>query len=95
VYATCKHLWPEVDVICSSRPLPLDEYVATIGDPQFVIDMLVGDTQRVMVYPALGYAIHQPIPEPVQQAYQRLVDDGYTSRLLKTEARIIAESPPR
>jgi hypothetical protein len=43
-YATCKKVWPEVEVVCASLPLALDEYVTSIGDVKKVIDMLVGDT---------------------------------------------------
>lgn len=81
-YATCKKVWPEVDVICSSRPLALDEYVASIGDVAKVVDMLVGDTQRIDVYAELGFAIPQEMPVEVRVAFDRLVQAGYTSRLV-------------
>lgn len=35
-FATCKKLWPEVEVLCASRPLPLDEYIASIGDTKLL-----------------------------------------------------------
>lgn len=81
-YATCRKVWPEVDVVCASRPLPLDKYVAFIGDVDLVINMLVGDTQRISIYAEQGFAIAQPIPARVRAAYQRLVDRGYTRRLV-------------
>lgn len=81
-YATAKKLWPELDIICTSRPLPLDEYIAGIGDADRVINMLVGDTQRITEYPKFGYAIPQPMPPDVQTAFDRLVSAGYTSRLI-------------
>jgi uncharacterized SAM-binding protein YcdF (DUF218 family) len=81
-YATCRKVWPEVEVLCGSRPLPLDEYVDTIGDVDRVITMLVGDTQRITVYAERGFAIEQEIPAEVQAAYERLVEAGFTSRLI-------------
>lgn len=81
-YATCRKVWPEVDVLCGSQPLPLDEYVDSIGDVDRVITMLVGDTQRITVYAERGFAIDQDIPADVRAAYDRLVDAGYTSRLI-------------
>lgn len=81
-YATCRKVWPEVDVRCSSRALPLDDYVASIGDADRVINMLVGDTQRITVYADPGFAIPQPVPAEVDAAFQRLVKAGYTSRLI-------------
>ncbi|MGV9752674.1 YdcF family protein [Nocardia farcinica] len=81
-YAICRKRWPEVEVLCSSLPLPLDDYIRSIGDVDRVINMLVGDTQRIWVYPEKGWAIEQEIPDNVRQAYKRLVEAGYTSRLL-------------
>ncbi|MGW0328676.1 YdcF family protein [Nocardia sp. NPDC003183] len=81
-YAILRKQWPEVDVICSSLPLALDDYIATIGDAERVIDMLVGDTQRIWKYPEQGWAIEQDIPDDVMESFTRLVHAGYTSRLL-------------
>ncbi|WBB72471.1 YdcF family protein [Micromonospora sp. WMMD1128] len=81
-YATCKLMWPEVDVVCASNPLELDDYVRSIGDPRRVVDMLVGDTQRIEVYAERGFAIPQEMPDEVRAAFERLVAAGYTSRLI-------------
>ena len=81
-YATCQKVWPEVEVLCASLPLPLDEYVTSIGDVKKVIDMLVGDTQRIEEYARRGFAIPQDIPSEVKVAFDRLVTAGYTSRLI-------------
>lgn len=81
-YATCRKVWPEIDVVCSSQPLPLDEYIAGIGDVDRVINMLVGDTQRITEYARRGFAIEQDMPANVVDAFQRLVEAGYTSRLI-------------
>jgi uncharacterized SAM-binding protein YcdF (DUF218 family) len=80
-YATARKLWPELEIICASRPLPLDDYIESIGDVDRVINMLVGDTQRVIEYPKRGFAIPQQMPEDVHDAYTRLVEAGFTSRL--------------
>lgn len=81
-YATCRKVWSDVDVVCASRPLPLDEYIASIGDVDRVINMLVGDTQRITEYARRGFTVEQGMPDDVHAAYQRLVDAGYTSRLI-------------
>ncbi|MFD9893916.1 YdcF family protein [Amycolatopsis sp. NPDC059027] len=80
-YATCKKLWPEVEVTCTSDELPLDEYLASIGDADHVINMLVGDTQRITLYADKGFAIPQDMPDNVRSAYQQLVSAGFTKRL--------------
>ncbi|MEU8178613.1 YdcF family protein [Microbispora hainanensis] len=81
-FATARKLWPEIEIVCASEPLALDDYVKAIGDDKLVIDMLVGDLQRVIEYPKLGFAIPQEIPEVVHAAYEALIRAGFDSRLL-------------
>jgi len=80
--ATARKLWPDVEILCASEPLELDDYVKSIGDEKLVPDMLVGDLQRVIEYPKLGFAIEQEAPEDVRAAYESLIHDGFTSRLI-------------
>ena len=42
---------PEITAVCASGPIPLADYVTSIGDERKVIDMLVGDLQRIIIYP--------------------------------------------
>lgn len=80
-FATCRKVWSEVDIVCASAPIEFDEYAKAIGDPPMVLDMIVGDLQRIMEYPKKGFAIPQDVPNEVHDAYRRLVEAGYTSRL--------------
>ncbi|MGW5880457.1 YdcF family protein [Nocardiopsis terrae] len=82
-FATARKLWPEVEVVCASAPLSLGDYVREIGDAGLVIDMMVGDLQRVMEYPELGFAIGQDVPRTVREAYGALVASGFDSRLIQ------------
>lgn len=81
-YATCRLVWPEVSPVCAATPLSLDDYIASIGDTQRVVDTLVGDTQRVAEYGHRGFSEVQPMPDEVRAATKRLVQAGFTSRLL-------------
>jgi uncharacterized SAM-binding protein YcdF (DUF218 family) len=81
-YATCRKLWPEVEPVCVSQPLPYDEYVRTHDDEKQLIDMLMGDMERVMEYPKRGFAIEQHVPERVRDAFERLRAGGYDTWLL-------------
>lgn len=81
-YATCRQLWPELEVICSSRPQSLVEYIDSIGDEDRVLNMLVGDTQRIWMYADRGFAAPQPVTAAVMSAYGRLLEEGYTRRLV-------------
>jgi uncharacterized SAM-binding protein YcdF (DUF218 family) len=81
-YATARKAWPEVDIVCASEDLTLEGYLRSIGDEKLVVDMLVGDLQRVIEYPSLGFAIEQDVPQEVIEAYDRLIGDGFDSRLI-------------
>lgn len=81
-FATARKMWPDVEVVCASEPLEFDDYVKSIGDEKLVLDMLVGDLQRVIEYPKLGFAIEQVVPKDVHAAYESLIHDGFTSRLI-------------
>ncbi|MFE2478238.1 ElyC/SanA/YdcF family protein [Streptomyces sp. NPDC059389] len=85
-YATARKLWPEVEIVSASSPMTLEEYVDSIGDARLVIDMLVGALQRLLIYPAQGFMISQPVPDDVTEAYERLCRRGFTRRLLLDEA---------
>ncbi|MFD3997371.1 YdcF family protein [Streptomyces sp. NPDC058583] len=81
-FTTARKLWPDVEIVCASEPLELDDYVKSIGDAKLVVDMLAGDLQRVIEYPKQGFAIAQHVPEDVHAAYEFLIRDGFTSRLI-------------
>lgn len=80
-YATCRRAWPEVAVVCASEPLEFDDYAKRVDDPPLALDMIVGDLQRIIEYPKLGFAVPQDVPRDVRAAYGRLITAGYTSRL--------------
>ncbi|MGE0840502.1 YdcF family protein [Pseudonocardia sp.] len=80
--ATCRKLWPEVDVVAAGASTELREYVASIGDEHRVISMLVGDTQRIDGYAQRGFAAPEAMPVDVRDAMALLIDRGYTDRLI-------------
>ncbi|MEV7565184.1 YdcF family protein [Streptomyces tanashiensis] len=82
-YATARKLWPDVEIVSASSPMTLRDYIDSIGDARLVIDMLVGALQRLLVYPEQGFMISQKVPADVLDAYDRLSQGGYTSRLLR------------
>ena len=82
-YAMCRIRWSDIDVICASQNCLLDNYIAGIGDADQVVNMLVGDTQRVWTYAENGWALEQDVPDKVHAAYDRLVKSGFDRRVLK------------
>ncbi|MTD57083.1 YdcF family protein [Amycolatopsis pithecellobii] len=81
-YATTRKVWPEVEPVCASVPLSLVEYRKDRDHGTELIDMMIGDLQRVIEYPGQGYAISQYVPPFVLAAYERLVAAGFSSRML-------------
>ena len=47
------------------------------------ISVIVGDFQRMDLYPKLGYQIPQYIPDEAWEAYHKLVAMGYDKQLAK------------
>ncbi|MFD4573507.1 YdcF family protein [Streptomyces sp. NPDC058417] len=81
-YATARKLWPEAEFVSASTPMTLPAYADSIQDARMVIDMLVGALQRLLVYPEMGFMVHQDVPGEVREAYERLCREGFTGRLL-------------
>ncbi|MBS1604174.1 MAG: YdcF family protein, partial [Bacteroidetes bacterium] len=48
-----------------------------------VINSMVGDLQRIRIYPEKGFQIPMEIPDEVWVAYERLVAWGFTHHLAK------------
>ena len=82
-FATARQVWPELDVVVTSPPLPLERYPTREIPLDEIIHIMVGDFQRVIAYPQYGYQIPQPVPQPVSDAFQFLVTSGYTNHLVK------------
>ena len=83
-FATGKVWLPDVDLIVTSPNISLEDYPNesnSIGEHW--IHALVGDLQRIKEYPAKGFQIEQDIPSEVWEAYEYLVEQGYTNRLIK------------
>jgi uncharacterized SAM-binding protein YcdF (DUF218 family) len=86
-YATFKQQWPGKALVVTSPVGSLDEYLTEHVDhpvsPDEVISVMVGDLQRIRLYPALGFQIEQEIPDEVWAAFQALVDAGYDRHLIR------------
>lgn len=83
VFATGKKVWPELDIIPVSENILLKDYIQLSPLGEKMIDILVGDLQRIDLYGKNGFQIPQDIPEEVMLAFNELVKRGFDSRLLK------------
>lgn len=85
-YATFKMFWPEKEAVVTSPQVSFDEYLDRFTNPELskddVISIMVGDLQRIRLYPAKGFQIYQEIPDDVWRAYEGLVSAGYDRHLV-------------
>jgi uncharacterized SAM-binding protein YcdF (DUF218 family) len=80
-YATFKKHWPEKRLIVTSPQISFEEYPTADIPMERVINIMVGDLQRIRIYPEKGFQIPQEIPDEVWAAYERLVGWGFTKHL--------------
>jgi uncharacterized SAM-binding protein YcdF (DUF218 family) len=83
-WATFKRRWPEPALQVTSPPIPFDQYPTPEIPRDLVIDILVGDVQRIPLYAEQGFQISQPMPPEVWSAWEALVARGYTGHLVPT-----------
>ena len=81
-YATFMNFWPGKDIRISSPPIAFADYFTEALPKELIIQLLVGDVQRIRVYPDKGFQIPQPMPEAVWAAWEELVARGYTHHLV-------------
>ena len=87
-YATFRKLWPEKQALVTSPQVSFVEYLDTYSNSELsgdeVISIMVGDLQRIKIYPAKGFQVFQEIPDDVWAAYEELVQAGYDKHLIAT-----------
>ena len=81
-FTTAKFYWPELDVVVSSPQIPFEEYATAEIPLDEIIQIMVGDFQRILVYPEKGFQIAQEIPDEANEAFKSLVNHGYTQYLV-------------
>ena len=82
-YATFKKHWPDKNLLVTSPQIPFDEYATDEIPLEKVINIMVGDLQRIKLYPAKGFQIYQHIPIHIRDVYERLVALGFDQHLVK------------
>lgn len=82
-YATFKTHWPEKQLMVTSPQISFAAYANDEIPMEKVINIMVGDLQRIKVYPEKGFQIPQEIPDDVWSAYECLVQLGFDKQLVK------------
>lgn len=82
-YATFKKHWPDKDILVTSQQISFDEYPTSEIPIERIINIMVGDLQRIKIYPEKGFQIPQEIPSDVWDAFEQLVELGFDKHLAK------------
>ena len=85
-YATFRKFWPEKKVLVTSPQVSFEKYLSEYTNENLssddVISIMVGDLQRIKLYPQKGFQIPQEIPDEIWAAYEELVRTGYDRHLI-------------
>jgi uncharacterized SAM-binding protein YcdF (DUF218 family) len=88
-YATFRKLCPEKDLIVTSPQVSFQSYLSEYANRSLsvedVISIMVGDLQRIKLYPSRGFQIEQEIPDEVWTAFELLVHAGYDKYLIQRQ----------
>ena len=81
-FATFKKHWPGKKLLVTSPQISFEEYPTTEIPMDKVINIMVGDLQRIKIYPGHGFQIYQEIPLKVWRAWEKLVRWGFNQHLI-------------
>jgi uncharacterized SAM-binding protein YcdF (DUF218 family) len=81
--ATFQARWPELAVRVTSPQIAFEDYANAQITKDDVIQIRVGDFQRLLLYADRGWSARQEVPPQVMEAYRRLVASGYSNRLIR------------
>ena len=82
-FATFAKNWSDKQFVVTSPLISFEDYPTEEIPLQRVINIMLGDLQRIKIYPAKGFQIYQEIPDDVWQAYKRLIELGFDEQLIK------------
>jgi uncharacterized SAM-binding protein YcdF (DUF218 family) len=82
-FATFKKNWPDKKLLVTSPQISFEQYPNEEISMEKVIHIMVGDLQRIKVYPEKGFQIYQDVPEAIWNACNKLIDLGFDQHLIK------------
>ena len=80
--ATHAVYWPEMPATVASPSIALEQYFTAELTPERIVNIMMGDLQRLWIYARRGWSAPQIIPQEVRNAFDRLVQLGYTKHLI-------------
>ena len=82
-YATFKKHWPDKKLIVTSPQISFEDYPTKEIPLERVINIMVGDLQRIIIYPAKGFQVCQEVPPDVRDAYEQLIALGFNKHMMR------------
>lgn len=82
-YATFMKQWLGKTICVTSPQISFEDYATQDYPLEKVINIMVGDLQRIRIYAEKGFQVYQYIPGEVWEAYERLVELGFDQQLVK------------
>lgn len=81
--ATAQKQWEEVEWFVTSPAIGLSDYATPDTPLERMINLMVGDLQRLDVYAEQGFQVPQEIPSEVWAAWRELVDAGFDQFVIR------------
>jgi uncharacterized SAM-binding protein YcdF (DUF218 family) len=82
VQLTAEAQWPGIQRFVSCPDIKFPEDVSPVVGLFGIINEMVGDVERVLRYPALGYQARHELSQRVLDAWEYLKDEGFTHHLM-------------
>lgn len=80
---TAQAQWPELRWQVSVPPIGFDSYSTDDVPEERMINLLVGDLQRMWVFADMGFQSPAEVPDAVRDAYVQLVEQGFDQFVLE------------
>lgn len=79
-----KVILKDKELLITSPDITFEEFIRELENKNTVdvISNIVGDIERIMVYPSLGWQVENRVPPKVLEAYNYLKDLGYTKFII-------------
>lgn len=80
-----KKKWPSREIIMDAEKTTFEEYFTSDIPERKIINMMVGEIQRLILSPSFGWMDTIEIPGDVLKSYEQLCNLGYTDRLMSDD----------
>ncbi|MFZ2655371.1 MAG: YdcF family protein [Victivallales bacterium] len=80
--ATFMKHYSKVRAFVTSPRISLDDYPNSEITFDDVVNIMVGDLQRIILYSSKGFQVHQDVPTEVMDAYEKLKEAGFTRHMV-------------